>query len=26
MKNNEKDMQKKLRKIQGKAYSTDKDW
>ncbi len=26
LKNNEKDMQKKLRKIQGKAYSTDKDW
>lgn len=26
MRNNEKDMQKKLRKIQGKAFSTDKDW
>ncbi|MBI3123705.1 MAG: tetratricopeptide repeat protein [Ignavibacteriales bacterium] len=26
MKNNEKDMQKKLRKIKGKAYATDKDW
>jgi tetratricopeptide (TPR) repeat protein len=26
MKNNEKDMQKKLRKVKGKAYATDKDW
>lgn len=26
LKNNEKDMQKKLRKVQGKAFSTDKDW
>lgn len=26
MKNNEKDMQKKLRKVKGKPYSTDKDW
>ncbi|MCX7874794.1 MAG: tetratricopeptide repeat protein [Melioribacteraceae bacterium] len=26
LKNNEKDMQKKLRKVQGKVYSTDKDW
>lgn len=26
MKNNEKDMQKKLRKVKGKPYATDKDW
>lgn len=26
MKNNEKDMQKKLRKVKGKAFATDKDW
>ena len=26
MKNNEKDMQKKLRKVKGKPFATDKDW
>ena len=26
MKNNEKDMQKKIRKVKGKPFSTDKDW
>jgi Ca-activated chloride channel homolog len=26
MKNNEKDQQKKLRKVKGKPFSTDKDW